>query len=154
MGKGLMEMPVIDAIIKCNSASMKLKINRRPRGTNGGLGSGSSEAGVAKRASVTAYTTSSAHLSLEHNCPRGSAVKAVVDVNLLLRNLKTEQTDVGQWVHVIGYITSIKHPPGKTTASNVRGRGATCINVQAIVLWTAQDLDIATYEQTLMAESE
>ncbi|KAI0601351.1 CST complex subunit Ten1 [Biscogniauxia sp. FL1348] len=103
---------------------------------------------------VTAYTTSSAHLSLEHNCPKGSAVKAVVDVNLLLQNLKTEQTDIGQWVHVIGYVTSIKHPPSKTTASNVRGRGATCITVQAIVLWTAQDLDIATYEQTLTAEAE
>ncbi|KAI5927464.1 CST complex subunit Ten1 [Camillea tinctor] len=106
---------------------------------------------------VTAYTTNSAHLSLEHDCPKGSTVSAVVDVNLLLQNLRKEQTDIGQWVHVIGYITSIKHPPrtpGKTTASNVRGRGATCIGVQAIVLWTAEDLDIATYEQALMAESE
>ncbi|KAI1501921.1 CST complex subunit Ten1 [Biscogniauxia marginata] len=105
---------------------------------------------------VTAYATNLAHISLEHNYPRGSTVKAMVDVKLLLQSLKSEQTDIGQWIHVIGYVTSIRHTPGKTTASNARRRGATCVSVQALVLWTAEDLDISTYEQapTTTAESK
>ncbi|OTB00670.1 hypothetical protein M426DRAFT_233707 [Hypoxylon sp. CI-4A] len=97
---------------------------------------------------VTKYSTLSATLTLQHEYPKGNNVKAGVDAKLLLENLKAEQTDIGQWIHVIGYITSIKQTPSQTTkevpVSNV--------GVQALVLWIAEDLNITSYEKTFASE--
>jgi hypothetical protein len=79
-------------------------------------------------------------------------VQALVDVKLLLQSLKTSQTDVGQWVHVIGYITTVQRASVKARPPSA----VTSIGVQALVLWPAEELDIASYEQTFDggAESE
>ncbi|KAI1140249.1 CST complex subunit Ten1 [Hypoxylon sp. FL0543] len=98
---------------------------------------------------VTRYSTRSATLILQHEYPHGNKTKANVDVALLLENLKAEQTDVAQWVHVIGYITSIE----QTTLKSM-GPHTASVGVQALVLWIAEDLDIQSYEKALASETD
>lgn len=100
--------------------------------------------------SVTGYSTHSAILTLQHEYPRGTRVKVNTDVALLLQKLNAEQTNVGQWVHVIGYITSVKQALTKATM----GSHTANIGVQALVLWIAEDLDIASYEHALVSKAE
>ncbi|KAI1800587.1 CST complex subunit Ten1 [Daldinia bambusicola] len=99
---------------------------------------------------VTGYSTRSATLSLEHEYPKGTKARVSVDVTLLLENLNSEQTDIGQWVHIIGYITSIDKSLVKTTA----GSNTENIGVQALVLWISRDLDISSYESSSISEIE
>lgn len=99
---------------------------------------------------VTGYSTRSATLTLQHECPKGNKAIVNVDVTLLLRNLKSEQTDVGQWVHVIGYITSTSTKQMSTKAT--MGPHTADVGVQALVLWSAEDLDIVSYEKTFVSE--
>ncbi|KAK6951389.1 hypothetical protein Daesc_007924 [Daldinia eschscholtzii] len=93
---------------------------------------------------------SSATLTLQHEYPKGTKARVSADVTLLLQNLNSEQTDIGQWVHIIGYITSIDNKFAKSTV----GSNTENIGVQALVLWTARDLDISSYENTLNSEME
>lgn len=100
--------------------------------------------------SVTGYSTHSATLTLQHEYPKGTKTRVGADVTLLLQNLNSEQTDIGQWVHVIGYITSIDRTFAKATV----GSHTENIGVQVLVLWTARDIDISSYENTLVSEVE
>ncbi|KAI1851096.1 hypothetical protein JX266_003761 [Neoarthrinium moseri] len=95
-------------------------------------------------ACVDAYSVKSAVLTLHHAFPQSCKVQASVDVKLLLQSLKSNQTDAGQWVHVIGYITSIT----RSSASNERSSDVTDVGVQALVLWVAEDLDLPAYEMS------
>lgn len=98
--------------------------------------------------SVTSYSTASAELTLHHNFPKTSEVKAVVDVRLLLAKLKSEQTSIGQWVNVIGYIAVL--PPGPTAKSLKQPKtGDTIVHIQALMLWSAGPLDVNRYEVCL-----
>ncbi|KAK7941223.1 uncharacterized protein PG986_013610 [Apiospora aurea] len=90
---------------------------------------------------VTSYSTASGTLILEHPYPQDSHVKVHLDVKLLLQSLDHEQTDIGQWVHVIGYITLVPRPSSKAPTVDC-GR----VHVQALVLWQAEELDLAAYE--------
>ncbi|KAI0813392.1 CST complex subunit Ten1 [Xylaria sp. FL0064] len=97
---------------------------------------------------VTGYSTHSARLTLKHHCPKeNDDVEALVDINLLLETLKSEQTDAGQWVHVIGYITFVN--PGSS-----RSKSVPRIGVQALILWIAQDLDLKAYENSMLADAD
>ncbi|KAI3342496.1 CST complex subunit Ten1 [Ustulina deusta] len=97
---------------------------------------------------VTGYSTHSAQVTLQHRYPKeGGDVEALVDVNLLLETLKSEQTDVGQWVHVIGYLTSVNQ-------NSPRSKTASRIGVQALILWIAQDLDLGAYEKSMLADAD
>lgn len=76
---------------------------------------------------------------------------ALVDVNLLLSTLKTTDTQLGEWVNVIGYLelsneasTSRQQQRGVEGAHKRRVYG-----VQAIMLWSAGALRIAEYERVL-----
>ncbi|KAI0431678.1 CST complex subunit Ten1 [Xylaria sp. FL1042] len=96
---------------------------------------------------VTGYSTHSAQVTLKHHCPKeNDDVEALVDVNLLLETLKSEQTDAGQWVHVIGYITFVN-------PSSSRSKSVPRIGVQALVLWIARDLDLRAYENSMLADA-
>ncbi|TRX92024.1 hypothetical protein FHL15_007121 [Xylaria flabelliformis] len=83
-------------------------------------------------------------------------VEALVDVKLLLETLKSEQTDMGQWVHVIGYITSVD-PVSPMTATDSRhpSRSKTTarVGVQALLLWIARGLDLGTYEKSMLVDA-
>ncbi|KAI1439174.1 CST complex subunit Ten1 [Xylaria sp. CBS 124048] len=104
---------------------------------------------------VIGYSTRTGQVILKHGFPKGNSdVEAVVDVKLLLGTLKSEQTDIGQWVHVIGYLTFIR-PAIATDPRNGPGKKAVpCVDVQAILLWTARDLDLGAYEKSLLADSD
>ncbi|KAI0967374.1 CST complex subunit Ten1 [Xylaria arbuscula] len=96
---------------------------------------------------ITEYSTHSAQVTLKHRCPKeNDDVEALVDVNLLLGTIKSEQTDAGQWVHVIGYLTF-------TNQNSSRGKTAPCVGVQALMLWIAQDLDLGAYEKSMLANA-
>ncbi|KAI2625023.1 CST complex subunit Ten1 [Hypoxylon sp. NC1633] len=97
---------------------------------------------------VTAYSTRSATLTLQHEYPKDNKAAVGVDVTLLLENLKSEQTEIGQWVHVIGYITS------QMSAQAAMTSHTSSTAVQALVLWIAEDLDILAYERTFVSEIE
>jgi len=91
---------------------------------------------------VTNYSTTSGTLTLEHDFPKGNMVRAIVDVGLLLNTLKANDTQVGEWVHVIGYVTDEQRKtrnPMSTASSSV----------QAIVLWSAGPVKLHNYEKSL-----
>lgn len=81
-------------------------------------------------------------MALRHSFPLASDIRAFVDVRLLLESLKNRETEVGQWVNVLGYVTSIT----KATRTHRKSSGVAGVKVQALVLWLADDLDIAAYE--------
>jgi hypothetical protein len=91
--------------------------------------------------SITAYCTKRALLTLEHNHPIGNSVKVMVDVGLLLNSLTSNETRIGEWLNVMGYITS--NPVPKSNLANRE------IGVQAIVLWSANTFDLVGYERSL-----
>lgn len=97
--------------------------------------------------SVTSYSLESAQLSLHHHFPQKSGIKALVDVRLLLERLTAEQTSVGQWVNVIGYISSA--PPAPVKKSSKSTAKTSAVHVQALMLWSAGPLDIGRYETCL-----
>ena len=71
-------------------------------------------------------------------------MKAQVDVKLLLNTLKSTDTQIGEWVNVIGYITIDQQiPPKQPNGHN------SDIQVQAIVLWSSGSLKLGGYEKSL-----
>lgn len=97
--------------------------------------------------SVVSYDTNTARLTIEHRYPVRSQVQAVIDVTLLLQNLKVEQTDYGQWVNVIGYITS-KEGRASLDSQSKPSSESHVVGIQALVLWVAQGLDVGSYEES------
>ncbi|KAF0322568.1 telomere capping CST complex subunit domain-containing protein [Colletotrichum asianum] len=93
---------------------------------------------------VTSYSMDSAVLTLHHESPKGSNVSALVDVNLLLGNLKSEQTRIGEWVNVVGYLT----PASLGTRAKGTTREPQHVAVQALMLWSAGPLNLQRYEAT------
>lgn len=83
---------------------------------------------------VTAYSTSTACLTLGHLYPRGTDVSVRANVELLLETLAAEATHTGEWVNVVGYVTSV----GGGTAA-----------VQALMVWPAGPMDVQQYEAAL-----
>ena len=95
--------------------------------------------------SITGYSTKSAILTLEHNFPPGNAIKALVDVELLLSTLKSNETQLGEWVNVIGYVRSQQQYRLRNFSDIV----ILHISVQAIVLWSSGPLKLDEYERSL-----
>ena len=118
---------------------------------------------------VTGYALSTGTLTLEHAYPPlGSACARVeVDVNLLLENLKSTDTQVGEWLNITGYVQHGKDPPTRIPTGNVGGiqnytasrtRGiegrsakqvANQVNVQAVMLWSAGGVNLGDYERSV-----
>ncbi|TAQ91447.1 hypothetical protein B7494_g181 [Chlorociboria aeruginascens] len=96
--------------------------------------------------SVTRYSSMSAILTLEHNYPKGNNSRAMVNVELLLSTLKSNETQIGEWVNVIGYIAAQQ----LSSLSEVRSEVA----IQAIVLWSAGPLQLDGYERNLDQQKE
>ena len=91
--------------------------------------------------SVTNYSTKTATLTLEHNHPPGNAFKAQVDVKLLITTLKSNETHIGEWVNVMGYITGGQK-------EKVNGEEKIQISVQALVLWSTGPFSLVGYEKS------
>lgn len=71
----------------------------------------------------------------------------MVDVRLLLEKLTAEQTSVGQWVNIIGYVAS--PPRAHVKPQSKRKMEPSTIHVQALSLWSSGPLDIGRYERSL-----
>ncbi|KAK0616052.1 CST complex subunit Ten1 [Bombardia bombarda] len=99
---------------------------------------------------VASYSLASGVLTLEHYrhpLDNNTAVRALVDVNLVLASLKADQTRIGEWVNVIGYITAI-HPSTDAKASD---NGGLRVQIQSLVVWSAGPLDVKQYEASMVA---
>lgn len=98
---------------------------------------------------MTGYSTKAAVLTLEHNHPPGNQIKAMVDIGLLVETLKSRETQIGEWINVIGYIVS----PQMSPRHSVAVMKATAVSVQALVLWSSGPLKLHVYEQHLEKEN-
>jgi hypothetical protein len=85
---------------------------------------------------------------LEHRLPDEThSVVALVDVKLVLESLGSEQTRVGEWVNVLGYVTDASPlADGKESSY-----GSPTVHTQAILLWSAGSFDIRKYEASVIA---
>ncbi|KAK3378064.1 CST complex subunit Ten1 [Podospora didyma] len=98
---------------------------------------------------VTSYSIASAVLTLEHQLPSDDHfVRALVDVKLVLERLGTDQTRIGEWVNVIGYITAINPPPAPAGERTDSGE-CSKVQIQAILLWSAGPLDMQRYNTSV-----
>ena len=68
-------------------------------------------------------------------------MKALVDVNLLLSTLKSDETQIGAWVNVLGYVERKKHDSSS--------HGEAAVRVQALLLWSSGPFNLEGYERTL-----
>ncbi|KAK4177693.1 telomere capping, CST complex subunit-domain-containing protein [Triangularia setosa] len=92
--------------------------------------------------SVTSYSTESGVLTLQYRgCEDSQLSFALIDVNLVLQSLGGEQTRIGEWVNVIGYVTS--------TDSRKLDDTNPVVEVQATLLWSAGPLNLQKYEASV-----
>ena len=105
---------------------------------------------------VTKYDLSTGVLELQHAYPTtfDTTVVALVDVNLLLENLKREDIVVGAWLNIVGYIEEIMNKREKVRVLDGNmGQGriprVNLVKVQAIMLWSAGSVKIGEYEKAL-----
>ena len=110
---------------------------------------------------VTKYDLSTGVLELQHAYPTtfDTTVVALVDVNLLLENLKREDIVVGAWVNIVGYIEEIMNKKEKVRVLDGNmGQGriprVDLVKVQAILLWSAGSVKIGEYERALAERLE
>ena len=110
---------------------------------------------------VTKYALSTGVLEIQHAYPYefDTIVIAVVDVKLLLENLKREDTVVGAWVNIVGYVEEVntKREKGKELEGNLgqgKIRRVNLVKVQAIMLWSAGSIKIGEYERALTERLE
>lgn len=81
-------------------------------------------------------------LRLEHRSSPNANVSALVDVQLILERLGAEQTRIGEWVNVIGYISLT---PSASPGEGLNAEEST-VYIQALLLWSAGPLDIQQYQ--------
>ncbi len=110
---------------------------------------------------VTKYDLSTGVLKLQHAYPSAydANVIAVVDVNLLLENLRREDIAVGAWVNIIGYVEEMinQREQAKDLDGTMGQEGISrvdMVKVQAIMLWSAGGIKIGEYERALIQRLE
>ncbi|KAL8693580.1 MAG: hypothetical protein Q9218_001622 [Villophora microphyllina] len=89
----------------------------------------------------------------KHAYPSGqpTVTTAAVDVNLLLSTLKHTDTQVGEWLNVIGYVQA-EDGTGKRDRRDMGGQvgfRGNVAKVQAVMLWSAGGVRIGEYEKAL-----
>lgn len=96
---------------------------------------------------VISYTSDSGTLKLEHKYPKdGPSVCVLVNVDHVLPRLGPQETRVGEWMNIIGYITSIRPSTGRRKPPE---HGGPMVHVQALIAWSAGSLDVQQYETRL-----
>jgi hypothetical protein len=93
---------------------------------------------------VTKYATKTAVLTLQHDHPPGNRLRAFVNIRLVLETIKAQETQVGEWVHVMGYVDTSRPKPNGLGEENLNG-----VHVQAIVLWSAGPMKLDRYEEVM-----
>ncbi|KAI9763152.1 MAG: hypothetical protein M1835_007914 [Candelina submexicana] len=94
-------------------------------------------------------------LVLKHNYPAPSSgsATAYVNIDLILSSIKSTDTQIGEWVNIIGYITA-PIPPQTHATSNQNIKASNGVNVQALVLWSAGAVNLGNYERILEERKE
>lgn len=113
------------------------------------------------------YTLSTGVLELQHAYHPSLRMPtvALVDVNVILEGLKREETLVGAWINVVGYVEEVlkegkngqgqrqgQAKTGLMTEKEDKGEEASRVvrvRVQAVMLWNAGGVRIGQYERTL-----
>jgi hypothetical protein len=75
-----------------------------------------------------------------------------VDISLPLSSLKPTDTQFGEWVNVIGYVTEdplLVGSSGSDKKDALKSRERTSAGVQAVMLWSASAIDVGEYERAL-----
>lgn len=117
---------------------------------------------------VTSYSLSAGTLTLRHAYPPPPSPCSTieVDVNLLFDNLKSTDTQVGEWVNVTGYVERQEGIPwkkerngvsknGEETTTSDKAEGTRVkqkparVKVQALMLWSAGGIKLSQYETAL-----
>ena len=98
--------------------------------------------------SVTQYSTKSGMLCLQHSQLSAlhepfSVMVVVVDVNLLVGSLKTTDTQIGEWVNVVGYVDG-----------RVKEGTRVEVMVKALMLWSAGAINVSEYEAAVEGRKE
>ena len=101
--------------------------------------------------SVTHYSTSTGTLTLKHAYPPPpqSCPVALIDVKMLLETMEATDTQVGEWVNVIGYVEN----DDKSLKRRKRG-DASNVRVQAVMLWSAGSVRLADYEKAVLGRNK
>ncbi|KAL8673613.1 MAG: hypothetical protein Q9168_001968 [Polycauliona sp. 1 TL-2023] len=106
---------------------------------------------------VSRYEITTGTLCLEHAYPNSSAgkhVTAAVDVNLLLGTLKYTDTQIGEWVNVMGYVqrSEERRDAKKKSLKCEDAKGGSerrVVKLQAVMLWSAGGIKVWQYEKAL-----
>ncbi|KAL8782216.1 MAG: hypothetical protein Q9213_005582 [Squamulea squamosa] len=105
---------------------------------------------------VSNYNVSTATLNLQHAYPASSSnahVTAAVDVNIVLERLKHTDTQVGEWVNVMGYVQGVEEQRGGNKGvkygNGKRVSEGKVVRVQAVMLWSAGGVKVWEYEKAL-----
>lgn len=75
---------------------------------------------------------------------------AAVDVNLLLSNIKATDTQIGEWVNVIGYVDPSNRERTQKGSRLKDMRSSNVTRVQAMMMWSAGAIKIEEYERAVM----
>ncbi|KAK3403198.1 CST complex subunit Ten1 [Sordaria brevicollis] len=106
---------------------------------------------------VTAYSSVSGILTLQHHhqTQDSPCVAALVDVTLVLRTLKSDQVRIGEWVNVIGYVTTVTPSPARKGSMResepFQARVHTQVRIRALLLWSSGPLDTQRYDESVHA---
>lgn len=66
-----------------------------------------------------------------------------MDIGLLVETMKTTDTQIGEWVNVVGYV-----------GDKVYAQGQAGVKVQALMLWSAEGIDLSVYERAVQGRME
>jgi hypothetical protein len=83
-----------------------------------------------------------ARLLLQHDHPQGNSVTASVDVTLVLRTIGANETRIGEWLNIIGYVQK------QLDERKINDEGK-FVAVQALLVWSAGSLNVKAYEESL-----
>lgn len=67
----------------------------------------------------------------------------MADVNVILDNLRSTDTRVGEWLNIIGYV---QEPSDQKLRNQKRGQS---VRVQVVMLWSAGAIKLDEYERVL-----
>ena len=78
---------------------------------------------------------------------------ASIDVRLVLESINAHDLQRGSWVNIIGYLRKPEQRQKKSTSSNTNNIQTPEIPiVQAIIVWAAGAIKVASYETALVSQ--
>jgi Telomere capping, CST complex subunit len=101
------------------------------------------------------YEVSTGFLLLEYGFRQDilPTPQASIDVRLILESINAHDLQRGSWVNIIGYLRKPEQRQKKSTSSNTNNIQTPEIPiVQAIIVWGAGAIKVASYETALVSQ--